>query len=63
MLVLTRQRNESILIGDDVVITVIEIRGQKVRLGIDAPIELSVHREEVYEAIMRRKDDDDERVE
>lgn len=55
MLVLSRQRNESICIGDDVVITVIEIRGDKVRLGIEAPRETGVHRREVYEAIQREK--------
>lgn len=53
MLVLTRHRDESIIIGDDIVITVIDIRGDKVRLGIAAPLEVSVHRQEVYEAIER----------
>ena len=53
MLVLSRQRDESIIIGDDVVVTVVDVRGDKVRLGIDAPIEISVHRREVYEAIQR----------
>jgi len=53
MLVLSRQRDESIMIGDDVVITVVDIRGDKVRLGIDAPGEIPVHRREVYEAIQR----------
>ena len=52
-LVLSRHRDESIIIGDDIVITVVDIRGDKVRLGIMAPIEISVHRQEVYEAIMR----------
>jgi len=51
MLVLSRHRDESIIIGDDIVITVVDIRGDKVRLGIAAPIEISVHRREVYEAI------------
>ena len=51
MLVLSRKKNESIVINNDVVITVVEIRGDKVRLGIVAPKEVSVHREEVYEAI------------
>ena len=51
MLVLSRHRDESIIIGDDIVITVVDIRGDKVRLGIAAPIEISVHRQEVYEAI------------
>lgn len=53
MLVLSRHRDESIIIGDDIVITVVDIRGDKVRLGIAAPIETSVHRQEVYEAIRR----------
>ena len=53
MLVLSRQRDESIIIGDNVVITVVDVRGDKVKLGIDAPKEISVHRREVYEAIQR----------
>ncbi|MEM6329254.1 MAG: carbon storage regulator CsrA [Planctomycetota bacterium] len=53
MLVLSRQRDESIIIGDNVVITVVDVRGDKVRLGIDAPVEIPVHRREVYEAIQR----------
>lgn len=53
MLVLSRQRDESIIIGDNIVITIVDIRGDKVRLGIDAPTEIPVHRREVYEAIQR----------
>ncbi|MCA9240923.1 MAG: carbon storage regulator CsrA [Planctomycetales bacterium] len=53
MLVLSRQRDESIIIGDNVVITVVDVRGDKVRLGIEAPVEIPVHRREVYEAIQR----------
>lgn len=53
MLVLSRHRDESIMIGDDVMITIVDIRGDKVRLGIDAPQEIPVHRQEVYEAIKR----------
>ncbi len=53
MLVLSRQRDESIIIGDNVVITVVDVRGDKVKLGIDAPKEITVHRQEVYEAIQR----------
>ena len=53
MLVLSRHRDESIIIGDDIVITVVDIRGDKVRLGINAPIEIPVHRQEVYDAIQR----------
>ncbi len=53
MLVLSRQRDESIVIGDNIVITVVDIRGYKVRLGINAPREIPVHRQEVYDAIQR----------
>jgi len=53
MLVLSRQRDESIMIGDNIVITIVDIRGDKVRLGINAPTEIPVHRQEVYEAIQR----------
>jgi carbon storage regulator len=51
MLVLSRKKNESIVINNDIVITIVEIRGDKVRLGIVAPKDVPVHREEVYEAI------------
>ncbi len=51
MLVLSRKKNESIIINDDIILTVVEIRGDKVRLGIEAPKEVTVHRQEVYEAI------------
>lgn len=53
MLVLSRQRDESIVIGENVVVTIVDIRGDKVRLGIEAPSEIPVHRQEVYEAIQR----------
>jgi carbon storage regulator len=53
MLVLSRKLNESIVIRDNIAITVVEIRGDKVRLGIEAPKEVPVHRREVYEAIKR----------
>jgi carbon storage regulator len=55
MLVLSRKKNESIVINNDVIITVVEIRGDKVRLGIVAPKDVPVHREEVYEAIHGHK--------
>lgn len=55
MLVLSRSMDESIVIGDDVEITVIGVRGNKVRLGITAPRTIPVHRKEVYEAIHREK--------
>lgn len=51
MLVLSRQRDETIMIGDEVEITVVDIRGDKVRLGVTAPTRIAVHRKEVYEAI------------
>lgn len=53
MLVLSRQRDETIMIGDEVEVTIVDIRGDKVRLGITAPKEITVHRKEVYEAIKR----------
>ncbi len=53
MLVLSRQRDQSIVIGDKVVVTIVDIRGDKVRLGIEAPEEIPVHRQEVYDAIQR----------
>ena len=56
MLVLSRQRDETIMIGDDVEITVVDIRGDKVRLGISAPRSIQVHRKEVYEAIRRENE-------
>lgn len=56
MLVLSRQRDESIVIADNIVITIVDIRGDKVRLGIDAPKEIPVHRQEVYDAIQRENE-------
>jgi len=53
MLVLSRQRDESIIIGDNIVVTIVDIRGDKVRLGIEAPSEIPVHRREIHEAIQR----------
>ena len=58
MLVLSRKRGEQIVLGDDVVITVVDIRGDKVRLGIEAPMDVSVHRREVYDAIRRSLPDE-----
>jgi len=57
MLVLSRKKNESIVIANDIVITVVEIRGDKVRLGIVAPKDVPVHRSEIYEAIHGRLPD------
>jgi carbon storage regulator len=55
MLVLSRQKDESIMIGDNVEITIVDVRGDKVRLGISAPRDIPVHRREVYEAIQKEK--------
>ena len=55
MLVLSRYRDESIYIGDDIVITVVDIRGDRVRIGVQAPNDVAVHRQEVYEAINNGK--------
>ena len=56
MLVLSRQRDESIMIGDDVEIIIVDVRGDKVRLGITAPKSIPVHRREIYDAIQREKE-------
>jgi carbon storage regulator len=55
MLVLSRKKNESIVINDDITIVVVEIRGDKVRLGVEAPKEIPVHRREVFDAIRRNE--------
>lgn len=57
MLVLSRKKNEKIIIGDNITITVVDIRGDRVILGIDASREVTVHREEVYEAIKKDRKD------
>jgi carbon storage regulator len=56
MLVLSRKKNESIVINDDITIVIVEILGDKVRLGIEAPKEISVHRREVWEAIRKNNE-------
>lgn len=55
MLVLSRKKDEKIIIGDNITIMVVDIQGDKVRLGIDAPREVTVHREEVYQAIQKKQ--------
>lgn len=55
MLVLSRKKNESVVIDDRIVLTVVEIRGDKVRLGIEAPREVPVHRKEIYDAIQKER--------
>jgi carbon storage regulator len=56
VLVLSRQRDETIMIGDDIELTVVDIRGDKVRLGINAPSHVTVHRKEIYDAIKRENE-------
>lgn len=55
MLVLSRQKDESIIIGDDVEIVIVDVRGDKVRLGINAPRNVAVHRKEIFLAIQKEK--------
>ncbi len=58
MLVLSRKKNESIVINNEIKIVVVEIRGDKVRLGVEAPRDVPVHRQEVYDAILRSQSTD-----
>jgi carbon storage regulator len=59
MLVLSRKKNERIVIGDNIVITVVEVRGDRVRLGIEAPQEVPIHRSEVHAAIRQEQSEKD----
>lgn len=60
MLVLSRKKNESIVINDNITITVVEVRGDKVRLGIEAPTEVPVHRREIYDKLHREQKNEPE---
>ena len=57
MLILTRKVGESVLIGNDISITILSVRGNQVKLGVQAPKEVSVHREEIYQRIKQMKDE------
>lgn len=60
MLVLSRKKEESIMVGDNIKLTIIEIRGDKVRIGIEAPRDVTVHREEIYEIVKKERAEQDE---
>ncbi len=59
MLILTRRIGETLVVGDDVTVTVLGVKGNQVRLGVNAPKDVAVHREEIYQRIQREKQDKD----
>ncbi|MDY6891383.1 MAG: carbon storage regulator CsrA [Pseudomonadota bacterium] len=60
MLILTRRVGETLMVGDDVTVTVLGVKGNQVRIGVNAPKDVSVHREEIYQRIQREKSDGSE---
>ncbi len=60
MLILTRRVGETLMVGDEVTVTVLGVKGNQVRLGVNAPRDVAVHREEIYERIKKEQDDADE---